>query len=96
MTRYFINNYSVFLDEDIDKFNGWNAVVYSYFSQDYIQVFPFGYNLLKIIYTRPGISLEEILSLFSTDKDKSKAKDFIDFMCRKGIILTDSDLNFKK
>lgn len=92
MRKYFIHPLAVLFHPEIDVRNNYRTIVYNWKTQNILKVNRFGYETLKILNKRPGLSLDELCKLVSQKRKtsewqiKPKIVKFIEQMVKENII----------
>lgn len=88
---YFVNPLSVLFHPELDTRNRYQTVVYNWRKQSVLKVNQFGYEILKILDEKPGLSLAELCQLVSPKEQippqlKSKIEKFSQQMIKENVI----------
>lgn len=90
--KYFIEPLSFLSHPELDVRNCYQTVVYNWRKQNILKVNRFGYEVLKILDEKPGLSLDGLCELLSQKhrtfawQISHKVKKFIDQMVKENVI----------
>jgi len=89
MGGFFINQYSILFHPELDRLNGYKTIIWNVGDDRVLMINRSGYELLKIINERPGLSREEIsqlVGLRSNSAEEQNATAFLNQMLAENII----------
>ena len=89
---YFLDPFSIVFHPRLDARNNFQTVAYNWEKQNVLKVNQFGYEILKILDEKPGLSLDELCELVSqkykTQQEQIRLKlvKFIEQMVKENVI----------
>jgi len=84
--RLFMNQAAVVFDDEIDEANGWETIVCSPVSSNYIRINPAGYKILRAVEEEPGLSLFQVA--LKAKQDEELTRKFLEQMITENVVLT--------
>ncbi len=96
ISSYFVNTLSVIFIPEKDRENNFSTIVFNPETENILKVNRFGYVVLKVLDTAPGLSLARLKTTINQKMDSSEQlsenhiEKFVETMVKEHVIVTDN------